>query len=214
MRVAVIIISFLFIISGCAHQGPNQQTGTGVGAVGGAIAGAAIGAGSGGGPWRILTGAAIGAVAGGLVGTVVGKYMDDQETALRNAMATSTAQNTAYVQRANEQTLIAVFKSDLMFDSGSAIIKPGGLTELDRVSNVLNQYPNTTVRIEGHTDNVGSEQSNMVLSQNRANSVKNVLIQKGINSNRISAIGFGEGYPISSNQAQNRRVNIVITGNQ
>jgi len=208
------LVGFLLILSlvmGCAHQGVNQQTGTGVGAVGGAVAGGLLGAATGGGPWRILTGAAIGAVAGGLVGSAIGKYMDDQEAALRNAMAGSISANQAHVQRMNEKTLVAVFKSDVFFDSGSAVVKPGGLMELDRVADVMKSYPNTHVRIEGHTDDVGSEDYNMDLSVRRAEAVRNILVKKGVSSERITTIGFGKSLPVSSDRAQNRRVNIILT---
>jgi outer membrane protein OmpA-like peptidoglycan-associated protein len=211
-RIFVVLIAVIFITS-CASMGQKEQTGTGVGAVGGAVAGGAVGAATGGGPWRILTGAAIGAVGGALAGNLIGKYMDDQDRALHAAMSNSIAQNQAYITRENEKTLIATFKSDVMFDSGSAIMKPGGYQELDRVANVLNQYPQTTVRIEGHTDDIGSEQSNIKLSEARANSVKNILIQKGVNQGRIMTVGMGKCCPVSSDKAQNRRVNLVIVGN-
>ncbi len=207
-----VLIAIMFITS-CASMGQKEQTGTGAGAIGGAVAGGAIGAATGGGPWRILTGAAIGAVGGALAGNLVGKYMDDQDRALQSAMSSSIAQNQAYVTRENEKTLIATFRSDVMFDSGSAIMKPGGYQELDRVAHVLNQYPQTTVRIEGHTDDIGSEQSNITLSEARANSVKNILIQKGVNPGRIMTVGMGKCCPVSSDKAQNRRVNLVIIGN-
>lgn len=213
MKKLIAVMVIVLFVFGCAGAS-KQQTGTGVGALGGAAAGAGIGAATGGGPWRILTGAAIGAVGGAIAGNLIGKYMDDQDRALQQAMSSSIAQNQAYVTRANEQTLVATFKSEVMFDSGSAILKPGGYQELDRVANVLNQYPNTTVRIEGYTDDVGSEQSNITLSENRANAVKNALIQKGVNPGRMMAVGMGKCCPVSTDKAQNRRVNLVIVGNQ
>jgi len=211
-KLIAILITIVFIF-GCAGAS-KQQTGTGVGAVGGAAAGAAVGAATGGGPWRILTGAAIGALAGGVTGNLIGKYMDDQDQALQQAMSSSIAQNQAYVTRANEQTVVATFKSDVMFDSGSAIMKPGGYQEMDRVANVLNQYPNTTVRIEGHTDKVGSEQMNLNLSQARADAARNILVQKGVNPGRITTMGMGKCCPISSDKSANRRVSLIIVGNQ
>ena len=211
-QIIAILISALFICS-CASMGQKEQTGTGVGAVGGAVAGGAIGAATGGGPWRILTGAAIGAVGGALTGNLIGKYMDDQDRALQAAMSNSIAQNQAYVTRENEKTLVATFKSEVMFDTGSAIMKPGGYDELDRVVNVLNKYPQTTVRIEGYTDEIGSEQSNIELSEKRAIAVQNALIRRGVAPGRMLAVGMGKCCPISSDKAQNRRVNLVIVGN-
>jgi len=127
-------------------------------------------------------------------------------------MAATVAQNNATIQRNNEQMLTATFKSDLFFDVNSATIKTGGYSELDRVANVLNQYPQTMIRVEGHTDQTGSEQYNLQLSERRANAVKNALSQKGIDPGRISAVGMGECCPVSSDNAANRRVSIVLTG--
>ena len=210
--ISVVLVG-IFIV-GCQNMGQKQQAGTGVGAVGGAVAGAGIGAATGGGPWRILTGAAVGAVGGAIAGNLIGKYMDDQERALQSAMAASAAQNQAYVTRENEKTLIATFKSEVMFDSGSAVMKTGGYQELDRVAMVLNNYPKTMVRIEGYTDDDGSEAMNLNLSQARASAVMNMLIQKNVNPSRMMAIGMGKCCPISSDKAQNRRVRIVIEENQ
>jgi outer membrane lipoprotein SlyB len=80
------------------------------------------------------------------------------------------------------------------------------------VAQVLNQYPQTMVRVEGHTDQTGSEQYNQQLSERRANAVRNTLTQKGIDPGRISAVGMGECCPVSSDNAANRRVAMVLTG--
>jgi outer membrane protein OmpA-like peptidoglycan-associated protein len=140
--------------------------------------------------------------------------MDKQEQDLRNAMAATIAENNATIQRNNEQMLTATFKSDVFFDLNSAIVKTGGLSELDRVANVLKQYPQTMIRVEGHTDQTGSEQYNQQLSERRANAVKNALTQKGIDSTRITAVGMGECCPVSSDNAANRRVSMVLTASQ
>jgi outer membrane protein OmpA-like peptidoglycan-associated protein len=216
MKKLVSILILVFFICSCASMGQKETTGTGVGALGGAATGAAIGAATGGGnhPSRILIGAVVGALAGGVLGNRVGAYMDDQDRALQSAMSNSIAQNQAYVTRENEKTLVATFKSEVMFDTGSAIMKPGGYDELDRVVNVLNKYPQTTVRIEGYTDEIGSEQSNIELSEKRAVAVQNALIRRGVAPGRMMAVGMGKCCPISSDKAQNRRVNLVIVGNQ
>jgi len=199
---------------GCASMGEKEQTGTAVGAGAGAVIGGVIGAATGSHNQRekAAIGAATGAVIGGFLGNRVGAYMDKQEQDLRNAMASTVAQNNATIQRNNEQMLTATFKSDVFFDVNSAIVKPGGLTELDRVANVLNQYPQTMIRVEGHTDQTGSEQYNLQLSERRANAVKNALTQKGIDPGRISSVGMGECCPVSSDNAANRRVAMVLTG--
>ncbi len=198
---------------GCASMGEKEQTGTAIGAGTGAVVGGVIGAATGSKNQRekAAAGAAAGAVIGGLLGNRIGAYMDKQEADLRNAMASTISQNNATIQRNNEQMLTATFKSDLFFDVSSSTIKPGGYAELDRVANVLAQYPQTMIRVEGHTDQTGSEQYNLQLSDRRANAVKNALTQKGIDAARITPVGMGECCPVSSDNAANRRVSMVLT---
>ena len=198
---------------GCASMGEKEQTGTAIGAGTGAVVGGVIGAATGSKNQRekAAAGAAAGAVIGGLLGNRIGAYMDKQEADLRNAMASTISQNNATIQRNNEQMLTATFKSDLFFDVNSSTIKPGGYAELDRVANVLAQYPQTMIRVEGHTDQTGSEQLNLQLSERRANAVKNALTQKGIDAARITPVGMGKCCPVSSDNAANRRVSMVLT---
>ncbi len=200
---------------GCASMGEKEQTGTAIGAGTGAVVGGLIGAATGSKNQRekAAAGAAAGAAIGGLLGNRIGAYMDKQEADLRNAMASTISQNNATIQRNNEQMLTATFKSDLFFDVNSSTIKPGGYAELDRVANVLAQYPQTMIRVEGHTDQTGSEQYNLQLSERRANAVKNALTQKGIDAARITPVGMGECCPVSSDNAANRRVSMVLTTN-
>lgn len=210
MRKTVIIyllcVSLIWLVTGCAMQ-TNQQKGTGTGAAVGAGVGAILGQAIGGNTKSTLVGAGIGAVLGGIAGNQIGAYMDRQEAALRQAMADSEA---ASIKR-EQDVLTATFKSGVMFDYDSAVLKPGGQAEIARVATVLNNYPQTTLRVEGHTDTKGSEDYNQKLSEKRAESVKNALVQQGVDGRRISTIGYGESQPISSDDAVNRRVNIVIT---
>jgi outer membrane protein OmpA-like peptidoglycan-associated protein len=201
---------------GCASMGEKEQTGTAIGAGTGAVLGGVLGAVTGKHNQRekAAMGAAAGAAIGGLVGNRVGAYMDKQEADLRNAMATSIAQNTATVQRNNEQMITATFKGDVFFDTNSSLLKPGAYSELDRVAHVLAQYPQTMIRVEGHTDQVGSEQYNLALSERRANAVKTALVQKGVDPGRIQPVGMGMCCPVSSDNAANRRVSMVLTAAQ
>ena len=208
-----LICIVVVVCLGCASMGEKEQTGTAIGAGTGAVVGGVIGAATGSKNQRekAAVGAAAGAVIGGLIGNRIGAYMDKQEADLRNAMASTISQNNATIQRNNEQMLTATFKSDVFFDVNSTIIKPGGYAELDRVANVLAQYPQTMIRVEGHTDQTGSEQYNLQLSERRANAVKNALTQKGIDAARITPVGMGECCPVSSDNAANRRVSMVLT---
>ena len=97
-----------------------------------------------------------------------------------------------------------------MFDFDSAALKPGAYSEMDRVAGILRDYPQTRIRVEGYTDQSGSEAYNQKLSERRAETVKNALIQRGVAARRIDAIGFGETMPISSDPAMNRRVELRI----
>jgi outer membrane protein OmpA-like peptidoglycan-associated protein len=209
-----LVVLTALVALGCQSMGEKERTGTAAGAAAGAVLGGVLGAATGSHNQRekVAIGAATGAAVGGLLGNRIGAYMDKQEQDLRNAMASTVAQNNATIQRNNEQMLTATFKSDVFFDVNSSMLKPGGYAELDRVANVLNQYPQTMIRVEGHTDQTGSEQYNLQLSERRASAVKNVLIQKGVDPARVSAIGMGMCCPVSSDNAANRRVSMVLTG--
>jgi len=201
----------------CAPPQTNTGKGAAYGAAGGAVAGAIIGQVAGGDTESTLAGAAIGAAVGGLSGAGVGKMMDNQERDMRDALAASEA---AAIRR--EGDLLAVsLKGDVTFDYDSATVRPGLHSEIDRISNVLIKYPQTVIRVEGHTDNTGSESYNMDLSQRRADSVQNLIVQQGVSSTRIETMPYGESMPIADNsteagRAMNRRVEIKIapTGQQ
>jgi outer membrane protein OmpA-like peptidoglycan-associated protein len=197
------LAAFLMSCAGATQQERGTRTGAVIGAASGALLGQAIGRDT----EATLLGAAIGAAAGGVAGHQIGAYMDRQEAELRDAMAQSEA---ASIQR-EKDILTATFKGDVLFDFDSSILKPGAYAELDRVAKILNSYPQTSIRVEGHTDSIGTEAYNQALSEKRALTVKNALIQRGVDPMRIESIGYGESQPISSNNAANRRVNIVIT---
>lgn len=203
--IMIVLALFTIQLSGCTVQN-RQQQGTAVGAGVGAGVGAILGQAIGGDTEATLIGAGIGAALGGIAGNQVGRYMDMQERDLRNAIAASEA---ASVRR-DQDVLTATFKGEAFFDFNSASIKPGGYTEISRVASVLNKYPHTRIRVAGHTDSRGSEAYNLRLSQRRAESVKNALTQRGVDPRRIETVGYGESMPISSSDAVNRRVEIVI----
>ncbi len=206
-----LMASFVVLCASCAP--PQTKTGKGgvYGAAGGAVAGAVIGQVAGKDTKSTVTGAAVGAAVGGLAGAGVGRMMDNQERDMRNALAASEA---AAIRR--EGDLIAIsLKGDVTFDYNSAAVRPGLYSEIDRISNVLVKYPQTLIRVEGHTDNIGSESYNMDLSLQRAESVKNLIVQRGVSSSRIETIPYGESMPIADNssesgRAKNRRVEIKV----
>jgi outer membrane protein OmpA-like peptidoglycan-associated protein len=107
--------------------------------------------------------------------------------------------------------------SDVLFDTGSATLKPGTREKLARVAGILLSHPELKVQIEGHTDSVGLEEYNQRLSENRAVSVRAYLVSQGISSSAVSTAGFGEAQPVASNDTpagrqQNRRVELIVNG--
>jgi outer membrane protein OmpA-like peptidoglycan-associated protein len=103
-----------------------------------------------------------------------------------------------------------------LFATGRSDLNPGETASLDKLVLFLNEYPDRTVTVEGHTDNVGSLEMNQTLSQHRADSVKSYLMQRGIAPRRLTAAGMGETQPVADNlsvsgRQQNRRVEVIIT---
>ena len=211
MKKLFLLSLVVMFLAACAPAQTNQEKGTRYGAAGGAAAGALLGQAIGGNTKGTLIGAGLGALAGGVVGNQVGKSMDEQEAAMRRELAAVEAAN---IQR-NADVLAVTFRSDYLFAVGSANLNAGSFNEISRVSRVLNQYPDTSIQVAGHTDSTGSEQFNQTLSEQRASNVKNALVGQGVDPNRISTIGFGESAPVADNSTEsgrqmNRRVVITI----
>lgn len=105
---------------------------------------------------------------------------------------------------------------DVLFDTGLASLKPGAYATVDRLATVLKESPDRKVLIEGHTDSVGSEEFNQGLSERRAAAVQTALLERGVRSEQITALGKGKNYPVASNanaagRQQNRRVEMIFT---
>lgn len=202
----IIVLTLAFSLSSCASLNTNQKQGTAIGAGVGAGLGAALGQAIGRDTEATLLGAGIGAALGGISGNQLGRYMDYQESELRNVMAASEASSI----RRSQDVLIATFKGETYFAHNSTMLKPGGYQEIARIASVLNRYPNTRIQVAGHTDQRGPEAYNQQLSHQRAEAVKSALVQQGVNPGRITTLGYGESQPISSSYAQNRRVEVTI----
>ncbi|MFC1837620.1 OmpA family protein [Thermodesulfobacteriota bacterium] len=199
------------LLVSCAPPQTKTGKGTAYGAAGGAVLGAIVGQAAGRDTESTLIGAAIGAAAGGLAGAGVGRMMDNQEQEMRDALAASEA---AAVRR--EGDLIAIsLRGDVTFDYNSATVRPGLYSEIERIANILVKYPQTVIRVEGHTDSTGSESYNLELSQRRADAVKNLIVQRGVSATRVETMPYGESMPIADNnteagRAMNRRVEIKV----
>ena len=219
MRTPLIALPLLatLLLSACATNDlgdsrdlSKTQTGAIIGTVSGAALGAIINHKNRG------KGALIGAVGGGLAGTGVGYYMDKQAKDLEKQLQPEIQRGEISVEkRASDNALLVSMTSSTGFDTNSTVLKPGYTTTLNKISRVLNQYGKTTVTVLGHTDSVGSDASNQVLSQSRAQSVMNHFAGQNVNPLRLESYGRGETEPRADNSTEtgrqlNRRVELWI----
>jgi len=112
---------------------------------------------------------------------------------------------------------LIVSMSDVLFDTGQYSLKSGAREKLAKVAGILLAYPGLNIEVGGYTDNVGSDGMNQTLSENRARSVRDYLVQEGVLTNSVSARGFGNTLPVASNdnssgRQQNRRVELLVSG--
>jgi outer membrane protein OmpA-like peptidoglycan-associated protein len=112
---------------------------------------------------------------------------------------------------------LIVSMSDVLFDTGRYSLKPGAREKLAKVAGILLAYPGLNIGVGGYTDNVGGDEMNQTLSENRAGSVRDYLVQEGVATNSVSSRGFGNSLPVASNdnssgRQQNRRVELLVSG--
>src|SRR5579871_2284486 len=112
---------------------------------------------------------------------------------------------------------LIVSMSDVLFDTGKYSLKPGAREKLAKVAGILLAYPGLNIEVGGYTDNVGGDAMNQTLSENRAGSVRDYLVQQGVSSSSVSSKGFGNSLPVASNdnsagRQQNRRVELLVSG--
>ena len=190
------------------NTGERRVSRAAIGAVGGAVGGYLLGDLVGGRRDRTerIIGTGIGALAGGAVGA----YMDRQEQELRRQTAGSGVE----IERRGDE-LVLTMPSGITFAFDRYDVQPQFRPTLDRVAEVLGDYPQTMIDIYGHTDSVGSDAYNQTLSENRARAVADYLSMQGVNKVRMATLGYGETQPIADNEtesgrAANRRVEIRI----
>jgi outer membrane protein OmpA-like peptidoglycan-associated protein len=112
---------------------------------------------------------------------------------------------------------LIVSMSDVLFDTGQYSLKPGAREKLAKVAGILIAYPSLNIAVGGYTDNVGGDEMNQKLSENRAGAVRDYLVQQGVVASSVSATGFGNTSPVASNdnsagRQENRRVELVVSG--
>jgi outer membrane protein OmpA-like peptidoglycan-associated protein len=112
---------------------------------------------------------------------------------------------------------LIVSMSDVLFDTGKYSLKSGAREKLAKVAGILIAYPGLNIEVGGYTDNVGGDQMNQTLSENRAGSVRDYLVQQGVATSSVSAKGFGNSQAVASNdnaagRQQNRRVELLVSG--
>ncbi|NDV11839.1 OmpA family protein [Crenobacter caeni] len=202
------IVAGALAVTGCTtnpltgQQEMNKTATYGLGAAAACgIAGALISGGKG---------ARNAALACGAIGAGVGLYMDNQEKELRAKLANTQVQ----VERVGDQIKL-VMPENITFALNSYAVSGAAQRALGDVARVLNQYPETTITVNGYTDSSGALAYNMKLSQQRAQAVANVLRADGVAGSRISTRGYGPESPVATNatadgRAKNRRVEILI----
>ncbi len=190
----------------------KTQRGAGIGAVAGGILGAVlannIGKGGNG-----ATGAVLGAALGGVLGGVIGNKMDKQARQIDQALPG------AEVERVGEGIKLVLNENAVRFDTNKSTLTAAAKANLDKLIPVFKDYPDTDITIFGYTDSTGSAEYNLKLSGERATSVKNYLVGKGIAAARFNVTGLGIADPIADNEtvegrSKNRRVEFAITANE
>ncbi|HAU18631.1 MAG TPA: hypothetical protein DCS72_09875 [Marinobacter adhaerens] len=212
-KMILVFMVATFGLGGCMTYDPytgeektsNATKGSIIGAIGGAAIGAATPSKSDRGK-----GALIGAASGAAIGGGVGYYMDKQEAELRRQL-----EGTGVRVVRNGDEIELVMPGNITFDLNESSIKPSFSGTLESVALVLKEYDKTIIQIEGHTDSSGSDSYNQLLSERRASSVRDFLLNQGIEPKRTRAVGYGERYPVASNDTaagreQNRRVELTL----
>jgi outer membrane protein OmpA-like peptidoglycan-associated protein len=117
--------------------------------------------------------------------------------------------------RQTERGWVLTLTNDLLFDTGKATLKPGGKRAVEKLAQFMREHPDRDISIEGFTDSSGPDDVNRSLSERRAEAVKQALVARGVETNRIDARGYGQAFPVASNDTPagrqlNRRVEIII----
>src|SRR5690606_10908143 len=214
----IVVLAGIFLISFTSCKSVDnaniKQKGAVIGATGGALLGAIIGNNVGKGGNGAL-GAVIGGVVGGGAGVIIGDRMDKQAQKIEQEIPG------AQVERVDDGIVVTFDEnSGVYFDTAKYNVNAASQTTLDKLANVLREYPDTNVLVVGHTDSVGADEMNMTLSKNRAQAVTNYFVQNNnLSTGRFTTNWYGETAPVADNstaegRAKNRRVNLAIVPNE
>ncbi|UWX04600.1 OmpA family protein [Pseudoxanthomonas sp. NC8] len=204
----------VLLVAGCQttdpHTGQQQANRTGTGALIGAGIGIAAGLLTGDSAVERRQHALIGAGIGGLTGGAIGNYWDRQQAALNERLRGTGVD----VARKGDNITLNM-PGNVTFAFNSANIDPQFYPVLNDVAGVLREYNQTVVEVAGHTDNIGGDEVNQRLSEQRAGAVAQYLQAQGVEQQRLITVGGGKRYPVASNdteagRAANRRVEITL----
>jgi outer membrane protein OmpA-like peptidoglycan-associated protein len=206
-KIAFYLAAALFVMASCKSMNRTQK-GAAIGTAGGAATGAVIGKASG----NTALGAIIGATVGGAAGAVIGHKMDKQAEEIEKKVPE------AKVERVGEGITVE-FNSKILFGFDSSDLSPTAKSNLNKLTTVLKEYPDTDIEIQGHTDSKGTDSYNQDLSLRRAYAVKSYLSSQGVSVYRMNTAGYGESAPEYTNDTEegrsmNRRVEFLITANE
>ncbi|TDH26209.1 OmpA family protein [Segetibacter sp. 3557_3] len=202
LNLFVMVLLLSLGVSACKTLNKGQK-----GVLIGAGAGGAVGAGVGKAAGNTALGAIIGAAVGGATGGVIGRQMDKEAKEIEKISG-------AEVKRVGEGINVT-FKAGVLFGVDKADLTSSAQSKVKELAQVLNKYPDTYVLVEGHTDDTGSDDHNMQLSERRAKEVVAYLRQQGLSSDRLKTAWYGKSQPKVSNatesgRAENRRVEFAI----
>ena len=208
-KASILLLATLFAAA-CASSDPNDpnakaKRGAGIGAAAGAVVGAIIGNQAGG---QGRAGAVVGAAIGAAIGGAEGHRMDQQQKELQQIPGVE-------VTRPTPNEIDINLTNDILFDFNSYALRSESKSTLQNLADNFRKYADEQISVEGHTDAVGSLEANQRLSEQRADTVRNYLVDQGVSGTRISSIGYGETRPKATNDTPegrqlNRRVEIHV----
>ena len=208
-RIQFFLLVLSLFLSSCVSDDPNMRANSGaaIGSVAGSVAGHQL--------EDEKKGALIGTAVGAIAGAMVGNYMDEQQRTFESSLEQERKTGQVEIDRLEDDSLRLNLQNEVSFEFDSAEIKTNFEPTLDKMGKLIVQYDQTVVHIIGHSDNGGSIEYNMLLSEKRAEGVARFFMQKGVPDSRMKTEGRGDTEPRESNETEegrelNRRVEIYV----